>query len=81
MATGLLLVGCGIVVFGWASPSPHGFIELFLAVPLMALGLLIAGIGLVISWHIIGGALRTIAVLLICAGLSPLGFLLLLLSG
>lgn len=71
-ASGLVVLTAGVLLYRWFSPSPHGYLELFFAIPLVALGLLVVGAGLAIGWSTIGWALKAIAGLLILAGLVPL---------
>jgi hypothetical protein len=75
IAGGVVLVAVGVLAYRWFSPSPHGYLELFYAVPLMALGLLIMGLGLASGWRTIGWALKAVAVLLVVGGLGPLGLI------
>lgn len=67
-----MVVTAGVLLFRWFSPSPHGYLELFFAIPLIALGFLVVGVGLAIGWSTIGWALKAVAGLLILAGLVPL---------
>jgi hypothetical protein len=65
-ATGSLIVGLAYIAYGFFSPSPHGYGELFIAIPLSAIGFGV--IGFVLSQgpfpravHIIGWLILAIA--------------------
>jgi hypothetical protein len=47
---GAFLLGSGAIIRYLASPSPHGFVETFLAAPLSVLGAVIFGLTVVVNW-------------------------------
>ena len=66
VASGAVLILLGVAAYRFFSPSPHGYLELFVAVPMVVCGLGTAGLGLafgafhralrVIGWLLIGVA-------------------------
>jgi hypothetical protein len=76
---GWFLLGAGVAVFfmgawvfSWASPSPHGYIEIFFAVPLMSIGGILAAVGLLISHRRLSRLMRILAWLLLIGSLAPI---------
>lgn len=76
--SGLVLLGTvvaslGVLVVWWASPSPHGYIELFIGLPAIGGGGLALGVGLVrleapllkaAGWLVVTGLVVATALLL-----------------
>jgi hypothetical protein len=46
---GVISTVAGLWLYKWAHPSPHGYIEVFLAAPLLALGGLLCSIALLVE--------------------------------
>ena len=69
---GLLLACGGTLLFGLARPSPHGYIELFFAVPAICFGLLFVSASLLFAYHWLHWALKLLAVILLVTGAYPL---------
>lgn len=46
---GALFVLAGLWLYAWAHPSPHAYIEVFLALPLLASGVLLCSIALLLE--------------------------------
>ena len=57
----------GIGVWAWASPSPHGIIELLIALPVIAAGVAVMGLALLASWRQSAWPLRVAGILLASA--------------
>jgi len=76
LAGGTVPFTLGLLLYAEFSPSPHGYLELFYAIPLIAFGMLVMGMGLASGWRTIGWGLKAVAVLLILASLPPLGLVL-----
>jgi len=72
LVCGLVLAGAGIWMYNWAHPSPHGYIETVLAIPLLALGGVLISLALlaerkrfgwpwqVFAWILFGGSLLVV---------------------
>lgn len=75
LVVGILVLLLGCAVFRLFHPSPHGYGEIFVAVPLMAVGSLILGLSLLVGWRTLGWVLRLVAVIAVLAGLRPIGLL------
>ena len=69
---GLLLACGGVLLFWLAQPSPHGYIELFFAIPAMCCGLLFVAASLLFAYHRLHWALKLLAVILLIAAVYPL---------
>lgn len=69
---GLLLAGSGALLFWLAQPSPHGYIEVFLALPLICLGLFFVSASLLFAYHKLHWSLKLVAVLLLAVAVYPL---------
>jgi hypothetical protein len=74
---GALFVVAGVWLYAWAHPSPHAYIEVFLAVPLLASGVLLCSIALllergrfgwpgqVLGWTLFAGSLLIIVSIIV----------------
>ena len=51
MVTGGVLTVIGIVVILWSTPSPHGYIEFFVGLPLAVVGVTILGVGVALMFR------------------------------
>ena len=71
-AFGLLLFCGGALILWLARPSPHGYIELFFAIPAMCFGLLFVAASLLFAYHRLHWALKVLAVILLVAAAYPL---------
>ncbi len=69
---GLLLAGGGALLFWYAQPSPHGYIELFFAIPAICFGLFFVSASLLFAYHKLHWSLKLLAVLLLAAAVYPL---------
>jgi hypothetical protein len=69
---GVAILCMGIAIFVWARPSPHGYIEIFLAVPTMSVGGAIAALALLMSSRRLSRPARIFAWLLLIGSLAPL---------
>ena len=72
LAFGFLLSGGGVFMFWQAHPSPHGYIELFLAMPTICLGLLFVAGSLLFAYEHINWPLRVLALVLLTVAWYPL---------
>lgn len=74
-AVGVIVSTLGAAAWFEFSPSPHGYLELFVALPLLAAGVLVTGIAVLSGWRTLGWASRGLGVLLAVGGLAPLALL------
>jgi hypothetical protein len=66
------LLACGGAILLWlAQPSPHGYIELFFAIPAICFGLLFVSASLLFAYHRLHWALKLLAVILLIAAIYP----------
>ncbi|MFL6332846.1 MAG: hypothetical protein ACJ754_05810 [Pyrinomonadaceae bacterium] len=72
LAFGLLLTCGGALLLWLAQPSPHGYIELFFAIPAICFGLLFVSASLLFAYHRLHWALKLLAVILLVAAAYPL---------
>lgn len=70
--TGLAVAGLAMILIYWASPSPHGYIEAFFGVPLLLIGLIGSGLGIVLQGKPFSWLLRAWGWLTLFAGLGLL---------
>ena len=69
---GVGILCMGIAILAWASPSPHGYIEIFFAIPTMSVGGAIAALGLLMSSRRLPRLVRIVAWVLMIGSLTPL---------
>jgi hypothetical protein len=72
---GAAILGMGLVLFVWASPSPHGYIELLVAVPLMSIGIGVMALALLFSSRRLPRPARVVAWLFLLASLALIGWI------
>lgn len=71
IAFGLLLASGGAFLFRLARPSPHGYIELFFAVPAICVGLFFISASLLFAYHRLHWGLKLLAAILLAAAVYP----------
>ena len=69
---GLVLACCGAFLLRSASPSPHGYIEIFFAMPTICLGILFVAGSLLLAYEHINWPLRVLALVLLVVAWYPL---------
>jgi hypothetical protein len=69
---GGLVALCGLLLFCASTPSPHGFIEELLAIPMLCFGLVVTGIGLLTRFSLLNWSMRLVAIVMTIAGVFPL---------
>ena len=72
LAFGLLLACGGALLLRLAQPSPHGYIELFFAIPAVCFGLLFVATSPLFAYHRLHWALKLLAVTLLIIAVYPL---------
>ncbi|MBV9926928.1 MAG: hypothetical protein JOZ96_18060 [Acidobacteria bacterium] len=72
LAFGLLLASGGAFLFWLARPSPHGYIELFFAIPAICAGLFFISVSLLFAYHRLHWGLKLLAAVLLAAAVFPL---------
>lgn len=73
LLAGGAILGTGLRLFEYFSPSPHMLLEIAFAMPLMGLGGVLAASGLVASRRRLPVAVAVIAAMLFTISLPPLG--------
>ena len=73
IVVGAIGAALGILTWFQFSPSPHGYLETWVSVPLFAAGALIIGAGLAAAWLRIGWLLRLVAAGFVVLSLWMLG--------
>jgi hypothetical protein len=72
---GAAISGMGILLFAWASPSPHGYIELLIAVPIMGAGVGVMALAVLISSRRLPRSARILGWLLLLTSLISLAWI------
>ena len=72
---GVVTIVLAIFVFSIASPSPHLYVELFLGLPLVWLGLGMLALGIVLRHFVLAIRIAAWALLAVVIGTSILGIL------
>lgn len=72
LAAGIAVAAAGAYIQVWAQPSPHGYIEMFFAWPLLSLGGLLVSIALLLKSRETGRVLRIVGWMLLFLSLLPL---------
>jgi hypothetical protein len=78
---GLLFVPFGVLIIRWASPSPHGYVELLFGIPTICGGLVFSGVALLSRYSMLNWPVRLFAFSLIVVALLPILGLALLVVG
>lgn len=78
---GLLLAALAVGLINWASPSPHGYIEFLIGLPLLLLGLTVSGLGIVVQGKPFGPVVRSWGWFSLLAGAALLTWFGLFISG
>lgn len=68
-----LFIVCGFWIIQWASPSPHGYIELFFGVPLIGTGGILGGATVLLNWTRINWPVRVVGIVVLAGGFFVFG--------
>lgn len=62
-------------MWSWASPSPHGLIEMVFALPMIVVGLFVMGLAFIVAWRGSNWLVRSAGIVLVLTPLWVLAWL------